>query len=105
MKTMDNRVLVRPLDEKGIIVSTTPGGIRFIGNYDHLVKSVALADGPDGIKEGDTIFVSGTSVKLPWAKTVFDLGDGRVGVLVPREYVILVEGNSCPPAEPANYSG
>jgi hypothetical protein len=91
MRTLDNRVLLRPFEEKGVIVSTTPGGIKFVGNYDHLVKSVALADGPDGIRAGDTVFVSGTSVKAPWAKCVYNLGELGTGVLAPRDAVILVE--------------
>lgn len=91
MRTLDNRVLVKPFSEKGVIVSTTAAGIKFVGNYDHLVKSQAIADGPDGIKAGDTIFVSGTAVKAQWARTAYDLGGGKVGVLVPREHVILVE--------------
>ena len=93
MRTMDNRVLLAPLNEKGIIVSTTPGGIKFVGNYDHLVKSVALADGPDGIEVGDEVFVKGTSVRAPWAKTVYDLGNGQVGILAPREDIVLVQSH------------
>jgi hypothetical protein len=91
MRTMDNRVLVTPPTEKGVIISTTQGGIKFVGNYDTLVKTEAVADGPDGIKAGDAIFISGTSVKQPWAKVVYDVGHGKTGVLVPREAVILVE--------------
>jgi hypothetical protein len=88
---MDNRVLLEPFSEKGIIVSTTPAGIKFVGNYDSLVKTKALADGPDGIKAGDTIYVKGISVKAPWSKTAYPLGNGVVGVLAPREDVVLVE--------------
>ncbi len=91
MRTLDNRVLLRPFDEKGVIISTTPGGIRFVGNYDHLVKSVALADGPDGIKTGDTVYCKGVSVRAPWAKAAYDLGNGTIGILAPREDVVLVE--------------
>ena len=91
MRTTDTRVLVKPFSEKGVIVSKTASGIPFVGNYDHLVKSEALADGPDDIKTGDIIYVAGTSVKAPWAKVAYDLGEGRVGILVPREHVVLIE--------------
>lgn len=91
MRTVDGRVFARPFTEKGVIVSTTPSGIRFVGNYDHLVKTEALADGADDIKAGDTIYVTGTSVKQQWAKVAYDLGDGKVGVLIPREAIVLIE--------------
>jgi hypothetical protein len=91
MRTISDSVLLVPLTEKGIIVSKTASGIPFVGNYDHLVKSVALADGPDGIRTGDTVYVSGTQVKQPWAKIAYDLGNGVVGVLAPRAAIVLVD--------------
>ena len=91
MRTLYDVVLARSFDEKGIIVSKTTSGISFVGNYETLVHSVALADGPDGIKTGDIIYVKGTSVKAPWARLIFALADGQKGVLVPRLDVVLVE--------------
>lgn len=91
MRTLSDKVLAKPFSEKGVIVSTTASGIKFVGNYDHLVKSEVIADGPDGIKAGDTIYVRGTAVKQDWARTAFDLGSGVVGVLVPREAVVIVD--------------
>lgn len=94
MRTTDKRVLAKPFSEKGIIISTTAGGIKFVGNYDHLVKSEVIADGPDGIKIGDTVYVQGTAIKQLWAKTIYDVGNGILGVLVPIEFIVLVDDNA-----------
>lgn len=92
MKTLDKKLLLKPLTEKGVMKSRTPAGIPFVGNYDHLVKSEALADyPPENIKTGDMVYIRGTAVKAQWARTVYDLGDGREGVLAPLEEVVLVE--------------
>ena len=95
MRTLADLVLVKPFTEKGVIVSQTAAGIKFVGNYDHLVKSEALADSGADIKTGDIVYVSGTAVKAQWAKTVYELGLGRTGVLVPRQHVVLID---TPPA-------
>ena len=96
MRTMNDKVFLKVFDEKGVIVSTTPSGVKFIGNYDSLVKSEAIADGPDGIKSGDTIYVRGVSVKSVWAKCTYRLADGTLGVLAPKEEVVLVDPKSIP---------
>jgi len=95
MRTLDGRIMVEPFKETGIKASTSASGIRYIGNYDSLESSVAIADCPGAdIKKGDVVYVAGTSVKAPWAKLVFDLGAGVKGVLVPKEAVVLVDPKS-----------
>ncbi len=90
MRTIDTRVFVAPFPEKGVMQSKTASGIAYVGNYDHLVRSFALADGPQGIKTGDAIYVAGTAVRAPWAKQAFKVGDVE-GVLVPIEQVVLID--------------
>jgi hypothetical protein len=90
MRTVDGRVLAEPFSEKGTMVSTTASGVRYVGNYDHLLKTTALADGPEGIKTGDSIYCKGVSVRAPWAKS-FDLGLGRSAILIPLAEVVIVD--------------
>jgi hypothetical protein len=91
MRTTDSRVLVKPFEERGVTVRKSDSGILSVTQYDTLAKTVALADGPYDIKAGDIIFASGTSVKAPWAKVSYDLGNGVLGILMPREAVVLIE--------------
>lgn len=91
MKTVNNVVLVKPFAEKGIIMTQSATGIAYVGNTSSLMKSTVLADGPNGIKTGDIIYVSGQSSKAPWTKLIYELWDGVTGILVPLEAVVLVE--------------
>ena len=91
VRSMNDQVMAVPFSEKGVIVGESPTGIRFVGNYDALVFTKALADGPENIKAGDVLFVKGTGVKQQWAKSIYDLGDGTKFILIPKSEVLLVK--------------
>lgn len=104
MKTIDGNIFAKPFDESGIIVNKTNSGLKYVGNYDTLIKTEVLADSAWGILEGDIVYVKGTSTKEHWAKTVYEI-NGVKGIFVPKDNVTLVESdpNSVHAQLPKNY--
>lgn len=95
MRTLNGNILAVPFEEKGVMVSQNASGIKFVGNYDHLVKTRVLADGPEGIKAGDVIHVRGTSTKTDWARGIFQFGETKA-ILVPVTAIVGVNIETMP---------
>jgi hypothetical protein len=90
-RSLNNMVACEPFAKHGIQAKVAASGLVMAENYTTLTKLAVVADGPDGIKAGDFVFVSGRLNNHPWAKEVLEREDGKKFILVPIQHVAMVE--------------
>ena len=91
MKTLNGTVCCTPYAFTGLQVEQRASGLKQMANYSVLTTLTALADGPEGIKSGDSILVDGRGVKQPWGISRFKLPDGTECIFVPISAIYGVE--------------
>lgn len=77
---------------KNTVEAEVKGGFATVKNKAELIKLKVVFGCKDGPSAGNTIFILGDQVNLPWATTIFDV-DGSKVILVPLTAVRLVDSN------------
>ena len=90
MRTANNLVCCEIFPFTGIKTEKRESGLLQMANHSELVALRVLADGPDGIMSGDTVYVSGKDVKAPWAQVHYKIGD-KQGMFAPLSSIFMVQ--------------
>jgi hypothetical protein len=88
MKTLNDLICATPFPFTGAQTETRGSGLKQVANFTGLVGLRVLADGPDGVQKGDTVYVSGRDVKT-YGQNKFKLPDGTECIFVPKSSVYL----------------
>ena len=75
----------------GNTTETRASGMKQMTTLTGLVSLMAVAEGPEGVKVGDRVYVAGKDVRAPWAQNKHKLPDGREFILVPKHAAVLIE--------------
>jgi hypothetical protein len=97
---MNDLVMTEPFETRGMQVGQTASGLAVSKSHTALTPLKVLADGPDGIRAGDIVYVPGTCSVQPWAtKGKMEL-EGTPCIFIPKSEVKLVRPTPKPPPAP-----
>lgn len=92
MKTCNGKVAVTPFVEKHLVVEVK--NAFALGTTKLKLQKLTVVFGSSEVLDlepGDGVYVRADQVSLSWAKEVFDLGDGKQFILMPKESILIHE--------------